>query len=134
LYKLAGLDPIKREHCTVVSCGGKWTIPPIANLLKQFGIPFRIIHDLDKKQRSDNELAATVAMDPYRANARIAQFVRPENLFAVDDTLEDLFWHNKPASSGDKPYRVWKRVIELLEDPDSLDPKVKDLIKFAFDW
>ncbi len=134
LYQKAEVDLANRQHCTVVSCGGKWTIAPIANLLKQFEIPFRIIHDQDKKDRSAAELAETAAIDPYKANARIATFATPENILVVNDTLEDLFWDNRPQSSGDKPYRVWKRVNELVQAQEPLKPEIKAFMQFAFNW
>ncbi|HEU5122574.1 MAG TPA: ATP-dependent endonuclease [Verrucomicrobiae bacterium] len=136
LYAKAEVDLEKRQHCTMVSCGGKWTIPPMANLLKQFGIPFRIIHDQDKKGRSNAELAEAVAIDPYRANARIAAFASPENILIVDDTLEDLFWppDKRPKSSGDKPHRIWKRVKELVEGQEPLNAEIKAFVQFAFNW
>jgi putative ATP-dependent endonuclease of OLD family len=134
LYQKAGVDIAKREQCTVVSCGGKWTIPPIANLLRQFRIPFRIIHDTDAGGRTPAELAEVMPIDPYRANSRIAQFADPLNIKMVDDTLEDLFWAERPKSSGDKPYRIWKRAHELVHDKAPLDPRIVSLIKFAVDW
>jgi hypothetical protein len=134
LYQKAGVNIEKRLHCTVVSCGGKWTIPPIANLLKHFKIPFRIIHDMDGGGRSPEELAASIAIDPYRANARIAQFADPANILIIEDTLEDLFWAQRPKSSNDKPYRIWKRANELVESAAPLNPKIIDLVKFAVDW
>jgi predicted ATP-dependent endonuclease of OLD family len=134
LYTKAEIDLAKRSLCTVVSCGGKWTIAPIANLLKQFGIPFRIIHDQDKKDRKDIELAEAIPIDPYKANARIAQFAEPANICVINDTLEDLFWDERPKSSGDKPYRIWKRVKEIVENADPLKAEIKALIQFAFNW
>jgi len=136
LYVKAEVDLGKRQHCTVVSCGGKWTIPPIANLLKQFDIPFRVIHDRDKKGRSDAQLAETIAIDPYRANARITTFVSTGNVLVVEDTLEDLFWtaEERPKSSGDKPYRIWKRVKELVTSQEPLRAEIKSFVQFAFNW
>lgn len=134
LYEKAGVEFEKRRHCTVVSCGGKWTIPPMANLLKQFKIPFRIIHDQDRRGKTDAELANLEGIDPYRANVRIAKFVEPGNVRVIDDTLEDIFWDKRPTSSGDKPYRMWRRVTELVEADAALDQKIIDLVKFAVDW
>jgi putative ATP-dependent endonuclease of OLD family len=130
----AGVETSKREQCTVVSCGGKWTIPPIAKLLKKFGIPFRVIHDMDKKGRTDAELAQAIPIDPYNANAKIASCTEPADIFVVEDTLEDYFWEIRPKSSGDKPFRVWKRLQELLESEVPLDDRIRRLAQFAFNW
>ncbi|MEI8703655.1 ATP-dependent endonuclease [Pseudoalteromonas sp. B62] len=59
------------ENTTIVSCGGKWTIPAIARLLANFEVPFRIVHDMDKKDRTEEELQELTGIDPYRANAKI---------------------------------------------------------------
>jgi predicted ATP-dependent endonuclease of OLD family len=136
LYEKAGVDMEKRKHCTVVSCGGKWTIAPIANLLRQFDIPFRVIHDRDRKNRSEKDIEEAIAIDPYKANARIGEFVPPENIYLVEDTLEDLFWEpeQRSSSSGDKPYRVWKRVQEITDGKLQPNPKLFELLKFAFNW
>jgi energy-coupling factor transporter ATP-binding protein EcfA2 len=136
LYELAGVDSAHRADCTVVSCSGKWTIAPIANLLRNFEIAFRVIHDQDAKGRSTQELADCAAIDPFRANARIATHVPQENILLISDTLEDVLWDERPASSGDKPFRAWKRVAELCEGRENLDhaPRLREMVRFAFNW
>jgi putative ATP-dependent endonuclease of the OLD family len=122
---------------TIVSCGGKWTIVPFAKLLKAFKIPFRIIHDCDRKGRSDEDLESAKPIDPFNANEKIRIAADGEPIFLVEDTLENLLWeegHSIP--SKDKPYRTWKRVNELYECRDELDkfPRVKDLFEFVYKW
>lgn len=136
LYELAGVDAQRRADCTVVSCSGKWTIAPIANLLQKFGIQFRIIHDCDAKGKTAEQLAECAPIDPYRANARIAAYVPPENVMVINDTLEDILWETRPTSSGDKPFRAWKRVSELCDGHGNLDhaPRLRDMVRFAFNW
>jgi putative ATP-dependent endonuclease of OLD family len=92
------------------------------------------LDDQDGKNRPPAELAEAAAIDPYKANARIATFAAPENIFVVYDTLEDLFWENRPQSSGDKPYRIWKRVNELVQAQGPLKPELKAFMQFAFNW
>lgn len=136
IYELAGVDMQRRADCTVVSCSGKWTIAPIANLLSKFGISFRVIHDLDAKKRTPDELAECAPIDPFRANARIATYVSAQNIMVIDDTLEDVLWNERPSSSGDKPFRAWKRVAELCDGSGNLDhaPRLRDMLRFAFNW
>jgi predicted ATP-dependent endonuclease of OLD family len=134
LYVMASLDVNQRNLCTVVSCAGKWTIPPIANLLKRFEIPFRIIHDKDAKGRSESVLATVSGNDPYAANARIAKFADNGDIFMVDDTLEDLLWTDGTRYSTDKPYQVWNRVKEICDINMALNDKLKAVLKFAFQW
>lgn len=104
------------NNTTVVSCGGKWTIIPIARLLLAFGIPFKVIHDMDRKGLGEKELEALTAIHPFKANARIADLVGAENVYVVEDTLENLLF---PASDGtinkDKPFTAWKRIREILD-------------------
>lgn len=135
LYKLAGLSDGHHREVTVVSCDGKWTIIPIARLLKAFGISTRIIHDLDRKGKTDKELYAE-PMSEFHANKRIAEIVESERVMVIDDTFEHVLWDKDmaPHSKNDKPYRAWKRVQELCRDKANLDhaPKLKAVVQFAF--
>ena len=135
LYELAGIDGAVQRDISVVSCDGKWTIIPLARLLKAFGIPLRCIHDQDRKGKTDAELAADPSHE-FHANARIAAIVGTEHVYLVDDTIEDLLWdaQSRPKSSKDKPYRAWKRVRELYSEKTNLDhaPKLRELVQFAF--
>jgi energy-coupling factor transporter ATP-binding protein EcfA2 len=133
LPTLAGADLKSAKDCTIVSCAGKWTIPAIARLMVEFGIPVRIVHDLDKKKRTAKELEEAEAIDAYKANARIASIVPAAHILVNDDTLEDILWDERP-SSGDKPYKAWKRVRELCEGKANLDhaPKLRDLVRFVY--
>jgi len=51
--------------CTIVSCGGKWTIPAIGRLLSRFGINFKIVHDLDRHEKTDAEIVELAPIHPY---------------------------------------------------------------------
>lgn len=137
LLPLAKIDKGKIDTTTIVSCGGKWTIPGMARLLSKFKIPFRVIHDLDRKDLTDEEikiLPDTKPLHPYNVNARIAQFVTAENIYAVDDTFEHLL--GKSETTSDKPYKAWKAVRDLCKDVTDLDhaPKLKEVVEFAFNW
>jgi predicted ATP-dependent endonuclease of OLD family len=106
----------KIDCYTFVSCGGKWTILPIARLLKLFGIPLKIIHDKDAKGRSATELSALPGFHPYNANSRIAELVGNGNVFVVNDKLEDiLFSSGIEYDEDDKPYSAWKRIKQLID-------------------
>ena len=138
LFEMCNISKKEAAERTVISCGGKWAIPAIARLLKAFGIPFRVIHDLDKKDRSPEKIADTNA-DPYKANKQIALIVGDnKKIFVCQDTLEDVLWEagdsRTPHSSHDKPYRAWKRVNEIESDPELFKkhPTLKKLIQFAF--
>jgi len=137
LYELAEVNEQARASCTVVSCAGKWTIAPMAHLLRKFEVPFRVIHDCDRKGRNNAALAECAPIDPFRANARIAQFVDAANLLVIDDTLEHVLWNAPyPNITSDKPYRAWKRVGELCADVENLDhvPQLRNMVRFAFCW
>ncbi len=134
LYRLANIDLNIQRDVTVVSCDGKWTIIPIARLLMKFGVPVRVIHDLDRKRRSESELP-TEGADEYCANSRIAEMVGADAVHKVDDTLEDALWDGQQRRSlKDKPYKAWKRVKELCEGRQNIDhaPKLGDIVRFAF--
>ena len=117
----------KSLDCTIVSCGGKWTIPAIGRLLSRYGISFKIIHDLDRHGKTDAEIAKLLSFHPFNANARIALITAAENIFVCEDTLEDL-WN---GSKSDKPYSAIKRNIELVE-ADNVPARLQQLIKFVY--
>ncbi|MGC8541052.1 MAG: AAA family ATPase [Phycisphaerae bacterium] len=135
LYKLAGLSDSHHRDVTVVSCDGKWTIIPIARLLKAFGISTRIIHDQDRKGKTEDELAANPTSE-FNANKRIAEIVGSDKVMVIDDTFEDVLWEKDeaPHSKNDKPYRAWKRVQGLCDGKTNLDhaPKLREVVLFAF--
>jgi putative ATP-dependent endonuclease of OLD family len=117
----------KSLDCTIVSCGGKWTIPAIGRLLSRFGISFKIVHDLDSHGKTDAELAELLPFHPFKANARIALIAAPENIFVCEDTLEDL-WE---GSKSDKPYSAIKRNLQLVAE-DSVPDRLQNLVKFVY--
>lgn len=135
LYALCGVDPDVQRDTTIVSCDGKWTIIPIARLLRAFGIPVRVIHDIDRKGRSMAELEADASSE-WHANQRIREALGNDELLAVDDTFEHLLWNaaDAPTTSKDKPFRAWKRVRDLCEGRQSFDhqPGLRDAVRFAF--
>jgi predicted ATP-dependent endonuclease of OLD family len=135
LYKLAGIDPEVVRDTSVICCDGKWTIIPMARILAALGVPVRVIHDRDRKGRSDEELAK-LPTGEFSANARIGEVVGREAVHVVDDTFEDLLWpaNERTDSSRDKPYRAWRRVHQLCAGSASLDhaPGLRDAVQFAF--
>ena len=141
VYSKYGIDSKKYYDTTVVSCGGKWTIPAIATVMSKLNIPYRIIHDKDAKGRTDEELVAiTYSIDPYRANQKIQESIGdPTKIFVVDDTFEDILWergHDEQVSSKDKPYKSWKRINEIVDTESFVTdfPILKQLYEFAFNW
>ncbi len=130
LLATIGIPEQKIIDTSIVSCGGKWTIPAIARILQKFEIPFKVVHDMDRKGLTDEELAAKKPIHPYKANAKIAAHVSPENLLVNEDTVEHL-WRGK-GSSG-KPYNAIVAINEILEAGQLEDfPKLKDFINFCY--
>lgn len=127
LLENCGVNIEKSLDCTIVSCGGKWTIPAIGRLLSGFGINFKIVHDLDRHGKSDAEIAELIAIHPFRANARIALIAAAENIFICEDTLEDL-WE---GSKSDKPYSAIKNNIELVRAGE-VPQRLMQLVKFVY--
>ena len=107
----------------------------MARLLELFGVPVRVIHDTDRKERTDEELQADKGNE-FHANQRIAEIVGADSVLAVDDTFEHLLWakDSAPKSSSDKPFRAWKRARELASGRDNLDHAVelRKAMTFAF--
>lgn len=137
LYALAGVSPDKISATTIISCDGKWTIIPIARLLKAFGVNVKAVHDTDAKGRDAAELAACAEFDEYKANERIEAIVGEHKVHSVNDTFEHVLWPpaDAPTSSKDKPYRAWKRVRELTEGKHDLQhaAQLAEIVNFVFD-
>lgn len=139
-YSHLGITDQQYSETTIVSCGGKWTIPPIATLLQKFCVPFRIIHDEDKKGRTSADLSAiTSGIDPYKANIKIANSAPGIAIHVIDDTFEDVLWPRASAavavSSKDKPFRSWKEISKQISDNSiSNNTALKTIFDFAFNW
>ncbi|MES2985312.1 MAG: AAA family ATPase [Pseudomonadota bacterium] len=133
LLELAGIPEADYKDVTLVSCDGKWTIPSIARLLNRFEIPYRVVHDCDRQDRTDEELEQITPLDPYKANAKIASIVNATNLHVVDDTFEHvLLWDTAP--SKDKPYRAWKQIHALCHERTDLThaPLLLEVLQFVY--
>lgn len=136
--KFAINDSIDRD-ITVVSAGGKWTIPAIAKILNSLDIDYRIIHDTDRKGLSDAELAQKSPIHPFKANSKIASIATPEKVFTVDDTFEHVLWDQAEGEiikSGDKPFNSWRRVRDYIDGKQILtaacEATLKEIVSFAF--
>jgi predicted ATP-dependent endonuclease of OLD family len=124
------------RETTIVSCAGKWTIIPMARLLSEFGIEYRVIHDQDLDSRTPEQLALITPIDPYSANARIVETCGAERVFVVNDTLEHILFAPGTTSKKDKPFKCWKRAEELAgndEERSTLED-LKSMVEFAFKW
>ncbi|MEH6509567.1 ATP-dependent nuclease [Halopseudomonas aestusnigri] len=127
------------KDTTVVSAGGKWTIPALAKVLNALNIDYRVVHDTDRKGLSDAELDEKPPIHPYKANARIADIATVDRVFLVDDTFEHVLWdqeQSESVKSTDKPYNSWKRVRDYVDGKQKLtekcEPTLKEIITFAF--
>lgn len=135
LCRLAGLDGDYYRDVSIVGCDGKWTVIPMARLLKAFGIPTRVIHDQDRKGKTDAELAGEPSHE-FHANKLIAEVVGKDAVMVIKDTFEDILWDSgtTPKTKKDKPYRAWKRIRELCADKTDLShvPKLLEVVRFAY--
>lgn len=137
IHQLFGIDQLNYDTTTIVSCGGKWTIPSMARVLRAFGIPFRVIHDRDRKERTEDQLQQTAPIDPYRANARISDAAGEAEIYVVDDTFEHVLWPDEmEVKSSGKPFRAWQRVKSIVDGDVSIDevPGLRELFEFAYSW
>lgn len=127
------------KDTTVISAGGKWTIPAIARILNELNIPYKVIHDCDRKNLTDAELEEKTAIHPFKANVKIAAVAGGGNVFVVDDTFEHVLWDrdgDDAIKSTDKPYNSWLRVKGFTEGEMALSEKcqstLKEIVEFAF--
>lgn len=125
---------------TVISAGGKWTIPAIVKVLNALEIEYKVIHDKDRKGLSDDDLKKVHHLHPYKANEKIASVAKDNAVFLVDDTFEHVLWdkvlEEKEIKSSGKPYNSWKRVRDYLDGELVLTPScestLKEILKFAY--
>lgn len=129
------------KDTTIVSAGGKWTIPAIARILSKLNIPFKVVHDTDRKGMTEDQISQISAINAYRANAKIESIVGTDRVFRVDDTFEHLLWDpiidgNAPSDGG-KPFNAWKRVRAYLDGTITLnaicETKLKSVIQFIYE-
>lgn len=121
------IDADKRHDVTVVSCGGKWTIPAIATLLNRFGINYKIVHDEDRHGKTEEQLLELPAIHPYRANARIQAVCNPEKIHVNRDTIEDLWG----GSRSNKPYSALVDITNLCNN-NALPESVRSFVRFVY--
>lgn len=129
------------KDTTIVSAGGKWTIPAIARILSKLNIPFKIVHDTDRKGMTEEQINQISAINAYRANAKIENIVGADRVFRVDDTFEHLLWDpiidgNAPSDGG-KPFNARKRVRAYLDGTITLNAvcenKLRAVIQFIYE-
>ncbi|MEH3474475.1 AAA family ATPase [Escherichia coli] len=129
------------KDTTIVSAGGKWTIPAIVRILSKLNIPFKVVHDTDRKGMSEEDIRNISPINAYRANAKIESIVGAERVFRVDDTFEHLLWdpmiNENAPSDGGKPFNAWKRIRDYLEGSVTLQPncetKLRNVISFIYE-
>ena len=129
------------KDTTIVSAGGKWTIPAIARILSKLNIPYKVVHDTDRKGMTEEEIENLSAINAYRANIKISEIVGDDNVHRVDDTFEHLLWDpvidgNAPSEGG-KPFNAWKRIKAYLDGDVNLNPtcehKLKSVLQFIYE-
>uniref|UniRef100_UPI0009EAD4E0 ATP-dependent nuclease n=1 Tax=Pseudomonas sp. MIACH TaxID=1078355 RepID=UPI0009EAD4E0 len=133
------LDQQLVKDTTVISAGGKWTIPAIAKILNVLGIDYRIIHDMDRKDLSNADLEEVAAIHPFRANAKIVSIAGAERVYVVEDTFEHVLWDQslkEISSSKDKPYKSWHRIKGFLsgeiELSENCQTTLRTILEFAY--
>ncbi len=138
LIEKLGISGSLHKDTTLISAGGKWTIPAIIRVLNSLSIDYYVIHDQDRKGLTDKELEEKLPIHPFKANKKIAQLAPKDKVFVVNDTFEHLLWGafvDNPKSS-DKPYHSWKRVKDYIDGNIELSNEcttaLKAVIEFAF--
>ena len=129
------------KDTTIVSAGGKWTILAIARILSKLSIPFKVVHDTDRKGMTEEQIANISAINAFRANDKIRDIVGDANVFRVNDTFEHLLWDpvidgNAPSEGG-KPFNAWKRVRSYIDGSIALNPicegKLRSVLQFIYE-
>lgn len=139
LVKKLKIQRSLHKDTTVISAGGKWTIPALIKILNAMNIDYRVIHDTDKNELSDEALAQKPAIHPFKANEKIASVAKKDSVLMIDDTFEHVLWDQEKSErikSSEKPFNSWKRVRDYLDGKQALTEKceatLKEVISFAF--
>jgi predicted ATP-dependent endonuclease of OLD family len=97
-----------RREVSLVDCGGKGNITAFQRLLNAFGIPYRVVHDLDSR----NLMA-------FADNARITAGLSPNVACCIytigPDNLESLLGYEVPKRSS-KPFMAVQKIEELYNN------------------
>lgn len=129
------------KDTTIVSAGGKWTILAIARILSKLSIPFKVVHDTDRKGMTEEQIANISAINAFRANDKIRDIVGDANVFRVNDTFEHLLWDpvidgNAPSEGG-KPFNAWKRIRSYIDGSIALnsicEAKLRSVLQFIYE-
>lgn len=133
LDEINGIDLSRMKRNSYVSCGGKWTIIPIARLLKLFDCNVKAIHDLDKKGRTPSELLNLPGFHPYNANKKISEIIGAGNICISVDTFENLIFDiGEEFEEKNKPYQAWKKIQSLISDGTiAARQELLEFIRFA---
>ncbi len=135
IHELYLIESGKYLDTTVVSCGGKWTIPAVARVLKAFGLSFRVIHDFDKKGRDEEQLEDLSSIDPFCANEKIREAAGDIEIYKVDDTFENVLWPDEDVKASNKPYRAWQKIKEIIDNNQISEyPILKEIFEFVYNW
>ncbi|MEE4158609.1 AAA family ATPase [Pseudomonas viridiflava] len=112
----------------IVRARGKYTIVALCKILNQFGSPYSVLHDSDRKTITTKK-GTTRANSAWPANQKILEIVtdapnKSATLVASVPNFEEAIF-GEPAD-GEKPYGAWEKV---RKDPD-IRKKVTDLLMF----
>ncbi|MGI2101534.1 ATP-dependent nuclease [Shewanella oncorhynchi] len=133
LVKKYEIEHSQHLDTTVISAGGKWTIPAIVKVLNELDIEYKVIHDTDRKGLSDEDLIVAHHLHPYKANEKINSVAKEGTVFLVNDTFEHVLWdkllEEKDIKSSGKPYNSWKRVRDYLDGTLELRPSCEVALK-----
>ena len=131
--QMLGKDP-DAENLSIISCGGKTTIPFFARTCNALDIPFLVLHDDDLYEPSQDADAETEAKErgeyarAIRENEAIVAAVDDQSkIFVIQPSLETSLGIGRQASN--KPRRVMEELenLELSEIPMSLRNAVEQL-------
>lgn len=112
----------------VVRARGKYTIVALCKILNQFGSPYAVLHDSDKKTITTKK-GKTRANSAWPANEQILNIVtaapnKSATLVASVPNFEEAMF-GEPAD-GEKPYGAWEKVRKDAE----VRRKVTELLMF----
>jgi len=100
-----GRHPRVRREVSFIDCGGKQNIPAFQRVLNAFGVPYRVIHDLDENNPAAFSENACIGAALPQGVVNGAYAIGPND-------LESLLGHEVPKNQS-KPFANVRRVEEL---------------------
>ncbi|MBC7515127.1 MAG: AAA family ATPase [Alkalinema sp. FL-bin-369] len=128
----------KEDWITVVDCGGKATIPLFQRILRHFGIPYFVFHDMDSPGDEDNDFGAweTKNSNIWEEIMTAKNSGIKANRFVFNKNFETAHPYPFSKNNGGKPYAASLKAKQWIGDwnQSGVEPVMKKCPIVKFLW